>query len=76
MGLDAGLPAIEIDKLLAGEDFSKEVRRDVEEARQLGVNGVPFFVLNRKFAVSGAQDSEVFLRALEKCVATPRNDVP
>lgn len=33
LGLDAGLPASEIDKLLAGEDFSKEVRRDVEEAR-------------------------------------------
>jgi predicted DsbA family dithiol-disulfide isomerase len=42
----------------------------MEEARQLRVSGVPFFVFDRKYAVSGAQDSAVFLQTLEKAFET------
>ncbi len=66
LGLDAGLAEADIRSVLEGEAFAKEVRGDVEEARQLGVNGVPFFVLDRKYAVSGAQETPAFLKALEK----------
>jgi predicted DsbA family dithiol-disulfide isomerase len=66
LGKDAGLPEAEVAEVLKGDAFSAEVRRDVDEARQIGVTGVPFFVLDRKFAVSGAQDTQVFLKALEK----------
>jgi predicted DsbA family dithiol-disulfide isomerase len=38
----------------------------VYEAKQVGVRGVPFFVFNRKYAVSGAQESQLFLQTLEK----------
>jgi predicted DsbA family dithiol-disulfide isomerase len=51
---------------LASGAFAAEVRRDLLESRQLGVTGVPFFVFDRRFAVSGAQESEVFLRALQE----------
>lgn len=65
IGVDAGLPSDAVDRTLAGDDFSDEVRRDVETARGLGVRGVPFFVFDGRLAVSGAQPVEVFVQALE-----------
>ncbi len=46
--------------------FQNEVLKDIEESNELGIDGVPFFVFNRKFAVSGAQDSKVFLETLNQ----------
>ena len=46
--------------------FSNEVRADESDAQSLGINGVPFFVLNNKYAVSGAQSPETFLDVLEQ----------
>jgi predicted DsbA family dithiol-disulfide isomerase len=66
---DAGLEKAFVEKVLAEGAFSAEVEEDVREARQLGVTGVPFFVFDRKFAVSGAQEEGVFLTALEKARA-------
>ncbi|QOR84500.1 DsbA family oxidoreductase [Geobacillus stearothermophilus] len=62
----AGLDRTEAEEVLASGRYTQEVRRDEEEAAALGVRGVPFFVLNRKYAISGAQPVEVFRRALEK----------
>lgn len=62
----AGLDADETARVLAGGDYSAEVRADEEEAGRLGVRGVPFFVIDRKYAVSGAQSSDMFLGALQK----------
>lgn len=59
-----GLDASETTQMLNGNQYAKEVQQDVEEAAQLGLRGVPFFVINRKYGVSGAQPSEVFLNAL------------
>lgn len=53
-------------KMLNSDDYANEVRADQEEARKVGVTGVPFFVFNGKFAVSGAQPNEVFAEALQK----------
>jgi predicted DsbA family dithiol-disulfide isomerase len=49
---------------LADESFASEVRADEREAVELGITGVPFFVLGRRYAVSGAQPAEVMLEAL------------
>jgi predicted DsbA family dithiol-disulfide isomerase len=46
--------------------YADEVRADEREAAQLGANGVPFFVLDRKYGVSGAQPAEVFTQALSQ----------
>jgi predicted DsbA family dithiol-disulfide isomerase len=61
----AGLDADTVRKVLADPDaYADEVRADEREAAQLGATGVPFFVLDRKYGVSGAQPAEVFAQAL------------
>ena len=50
-------------------DHADAVRADSDEARALGANGVPFFVIDRKYGISGAQSAEVFLRALQQAQA-------
>lgn len=62
IGLD-GNKALEI---LNSKDYEKEVYEEMHEGKQIGVQGVPFFVLNRKYGVSGAQQKEYFLQALEQ----------
>ena len=64
--VEAGLPADEVRELLAGDRFADAVRADEEAAAQLGIRGVPFFVLGRRFGVSGAQPAYVMLQALRK----------
>ncbi|MGD9535860.1 MAG: DsbA family oxidoreductase [Alphaproteobacteria bacterium] len=58
----AGLPVQEVRALLEGDAGRDEVARSDVAARQLGINGVPCFIVNGRYAVSGAQDPEVFLR--------------
>ncbi|MFE9775927.1 DsbA family oxidoreductase [Streptomyces sp. NPDC005931] len=61
----AGLDADAAREVLSDPDaYAAEVRADEREAAQLGANGVPFFVLDRTYGVSGAQPAEVFTRAL------------
>lgn len=66
LGAEIGLDAAEVKAVLESAQFSDQVRKDVYEAQQVGARGVPFFVLDRKYAVSGAQQPETFLGALEK----------
>lgn len=66
LAADAGLPADEVNSVLGGDDFADDVRRDLEEARAVGVSAVPFFIFNRKVAVRGAQPVSVFLSALHQ----------
>ena len=63
---EVGLAANEVKTVLSGDAFVDAVRQDQYEAQQVGVRGVPFFVFNDKYAVSGAQPSEVFAQVLEK----------
>ena len=70
IGDEIGLDAADIASMLASDRYVDEVRADIAEAEELGIQGVPFFVFDRRYAVSGAQDSSVFLRALEQSWAT------
>ena len=63
-GINIGLDEKEVKEVLTSDAFTKEVQKDEAEARSIGVSGVPFFVLNNKYAVSGAQSPETFLQAL------------
>lgn len=65
IGTVAGLPEVEITAVLDSDRYSDEVAEDIREARDIGVRGVPFFVFNRKYAISGAQPPEAFLQTLE-----------
>ncbi|GGG27907.1 DsbA family oxidoreductase [Hymenobacter glacieicola] len=66
LAADLGLPAAEVEQVLASEQFGQEVRHDEYQARQIGVRGVPYFVFDDKYAVSGAQPTELFQEVLEK----------
>ncbi|WP_255433863.1 DsbA family oxidoreductase [Ammoniphilus sp. CFH 90114] len=66
LAVQVGLDPDEVAKVLEGDQFTKEVRADEQEAVELGVRGVPFYVINRRYAISGAQPPDVFLQALEK----------
>ncbi len=66
LGTGIGLNASEIEEVLNSGLYADAVEQDIMEAQQVGVRGVPFFVIDRKYAVSGAQPSEVFLGALNK----------
>jgi predicted DsbA family dithiol-disulfide isomerase len=61
-----GLDPAEVRAMLESDRFEAEVRDDEQTAARLGISGVPFFVLDRKLGVSGAQPVEVLLGALEQ----------
>jgi len=73
-GKAAGLAQAEIETLLAGDTFTSEVRADEQIAQQIGISGVPFFIINQKLAVSGAQPPATFLGALEQAWTTSQTE--
>ena len=66
IGMASGIDEQEIVNVLKSDQYAVEVHDDIEQAQKIGVQGVPFFVLDRKYAVSGAQEPEAFLEALTK----------
>lgn len=67
---DAGYDAKAAHLWLASDDGRAEIEAEEQRARALGVTGVPFFIFNRRLAVSGAQPPEVLLDAMEQAGAT------
>src|SRR4029077_10923791 len=53
LAVDAGLDESAVRRVLAGTDYADAVEKDIEEARALGVSGVPFFVFDHRLGVSG-----------------------
>jgi len=66
LGQRIGLDANKIKEMLESNAYADEVKHDIAEAQQIGVRGVPFFVMNNKYAISGAQATPVFEETLEK----------
>ena len=69
LGAELGLDTTALKSALEDSMYAEEVLADIKEAEEIGVRGVPFFVFDRKYAVSGAQDSKVFLQTLEQAYA-------
>ena len=69
LAAEAGLEPDEVRRALEQGTYAEAVRADSEEAAALGVQGVPFFVIDRRYGVSGAQPSEVLVQALERAWA-------
>ncbi|MCC8410102.1 DsbA family oxidoreductase [Mucilaginibacter sp. UR6-1] len=65
-GQKHGLDADEVRRALNEDAYKQDVEEDIYHARQIGVQGVPFFVFNNKYAVSGAQPTELFKQVLDK----------
>lgn len=69
LAVEAGLDEADVRQVLATDAFADAVRRDEAEARAIGVQGVPFFVIDGRYGISGAQPVEAFeeaLRAIQK----------
>jgi predicted DsbA family dithiol-disulfide isomerase len=66
LGVSIGLNAYEVKQTLESDAFADAVKHDIVEAQNLGIQGVPFFVMNNKYGVSGAQAVPVFSETLEK----------
>lgn len=69
LGAEAGLDAGEIHEVLAEQRYATAVRDEESEAQALGISGVPFFVVDRKYGLSGAQPPEQLLQALQQAWA-------
>jgi protein disulfide-isomerase len=69
LATSVGITEAEVELALNEEQFANYVKQDIDEARQIRVQGVPFFVFDRKYAVSGAQPVEHFKATLEKVQA-------
>jgi predicted DsbA family dithiol-disulfide isomerase len=69
LAAEAGLDADEVCRVLNSDAYADAVRKDNNEARALGASGVPFFVLDNRYRVSGAQPAEVFADALTRAWA-------
>lgn len=67
---EVGMSKEEVLKILEGDQFTEDVRKDEHDAHKLDVRGVPFFLIDGKHIVSGAQSSETFLKALEQAASS------
>ena len=66
LATEAGLPAAQVQAVLDGDAYADAVRADEQQAARYGISGVPFFVADGKYAVSGAQPPEVLLQLLRR----------
>ncbi|QNN52062.1 DsbA family oxidoreductase [Nocardioides mesophilus] len=66
---DTGLDAARVEQMLGSQEFTDDVHADVAQAQAFGASGVPFFVVDRAYGVSGAQPVEVFADVLERAWA-------
>jgi predicted DsbA family dithiol-disulfide isomerase len=64
VGLDRG---VAVD-MLASNEFSQAVRLDEQEAEQYGIRSIPFFLINKKYAITGAQSTDVFVQSLQQII--------
>ncbi len=76
LGKEIGLTETDLADLFTNPVYKDNVNKDIAEARNIGVTGVPFFVFDRKFAVSGAQPAESFVQALEQSLGEWKESNP
>ena len=73
LGIDIGLDGAAVKQALESDAYTKDVQKDIAEAEALAIRGVPFFVIDRKYAVSGAQATETFIQALNQSYTEWKN---
>ncbi len=66
VAVNAGLDNMGIEALLDSSAGSSEVERAEKEMQQLGITGVPFYIIQGKYGLSGAQPSAIFIKAIEE----------
>lgn len=63
---EQGISALEVENIFNSNTLNTRIQKDIKEAAEFGISGVPFFIFNRKYAISGAQSKEVFTQVLQK----------
>lgn len=63
---EVGMNEAEVKQVLSSNRYQREVRADELEAQQAGIQAAPFFVINNKYGISGAQPYEIFIQALQR----------
>lgn len=76
LAAEAGVDPERVSAVLAGDEYHDEVTADIAKAREYGITGVPFFVVNDTYGVSGAQDSAVFEQVLTEASREPEEVAP
>ena len=76
LGVLIGLDAQKVEEMLTSDAFGDAVKHDIAEAQYLGIHGVPFFVLDKKYGISGAQDVPIFLQTIEKAFTEWQQENP
>ena len=76
LGQEIGLDEQELKTIFSDEKYVKLVDADIQEAQSIGVSGVPFFDVDRKYAISGAQPPQAFAETLEKSFTEWRKQNP
>ena len=76
IGKSIGLSEEEVRESQENDDYAFRVNQDLREAQNIGIRGVPFFIFDGKYTVSGAQPTDVFLDTLKKSFAEWRKIVP
>jgi predicted DsbA family dithiol-disulfide isomerase len=66
LSMQVGLPEAEVDALLTSSRYSDAVRADEAQAQAYGISGVPFFVIDGRYGISGAQPADAVLQTLDK----------
>lgn len=69
LAADIGLDRDAVSRMLASDDMADAVRADEAEGQRIGVTGVPFYLINKKYALTGAQPTELFVQALNQVIA-------
>jgi predicted DsbA family dithiol-disulfide isomerase len=71
LGVETGLPEAAVREMLAGDAYGEQVREDEYTAQRLGIDAVPFFIIDRRLAARGALDAQQLLGALRQAAAAP-----
>jgi len=69
LGIDIGLRAVAVGEMLGNNDHTQDVIDDIKQAEVLGIRGVPFFVIDGRYGISGAQPAALFADGLQKAWA-------
>jgi predicted DsbA family dithiol-disulfide isomerase len=66
LAVEVGLNREEVEEMLVSNKMSDEVHADEQEAAELGIRSIPFFLVNRKYAITGAQSTDAFVQSLQQ----------
>lgn len=76
LGKEIGLTEYDVNEALSNSLYAQKVLNDSNEAQRLGARGVPFFIVNRKYGITGAQQPNEILKALENAFAEWKKENP